>query len=367
MRTANIRGNGQDVEINLAGSATLDAAAGLAWPWPDDGGKTARKSVREIRGLKPATVITDLRLTLLQNGYEPVPLLGKRCLLPGWSEMEITETEIQRWGVEHPEWSNTGLRTARMPSLDSDVDDPEVAKSIQAFMAGWCHNGRMFIRTGRAPRFAVPFRCDAPFAKIARKLTDANKLEILASGQLIVVEGIHPDTGKPYAWEGDAAPWNVRRDALPPLDAELAAVLLDELVAKIERDHPGLITKRQSTRGDDADASDQRSNVIDCRTRIKEWREAKIYRGLILELSDYDATSIAEIRAACNALDQQLDHDDRVKIGFALLDELGDNDLSYELFERGAQTRNSRKIKNTWKRLAKRPPAGKRRDDSQSV
>jgi hypothetical protein len=347
MRNQKIHAVEQDVEITLDGNAALAAAGGLPW---------AKLRIKELRGVRPIDIITDLRLTLLQNGSEPVPLLGKACLLVGWSEIEITEAIVQRWGVEHPEWSNTGLRTARIPSLDSDVDDPRVAKSIRTFMTGWCHNGRMLIRTGRAPRFAVPFRCDVPFSKIKRELKDDAKIELLATGQLIVVDGVHPYTGRPYTWDANVASWNVRRDALPPLDAGLATVLLDELVAKIERDHPGFITKRQRTRGDDADTSDQRSNVIDCRTRIKEWREAKIYRGHSLELSDYNATSVAEIRAACNALNQQLEHDDRVKIGFALLDELGDNDLSYELFEQNAQTRNSRKIKNTWKRLAKSRP-----------
>jgi hypothetical protein len=141
--------------------------------------------------------ITELRLTLLRSGYEPVPLLGKKCLLPDWSQVEITEEEIRRWGIEHPEWSNTGIRTARMPSLDSDVDNPDVAKKIRTVMQGWCHNGRMLVRTGSAPRFAIPFRCETPFLKIKRELTDTNKLEILASGQLIVADGIHPDTGKP--------------------------------------------------------------------------------------------------------------------------------------------------------------------------
>jgi hypothetical protein len=206
MRTQNIRGNGADVEVNFEGSATLDAAVGVAWPWPDDGGKTAANSVKELRGVRPIDIITDLRLTFLRKGYEPIPLLDKQCLLLGWSELQITEAEIRRWGVEHPDWMNTGIRTACMPGFDSDVDDAKVARTIRSFMEGWCRPiGRMLIRTGRSPRFAILFRCDAPFQKLSRKLNDDAKIEILASGQLIVVEGVHPETGRPYTWNADAA------------------------------------------------------------------------------------------------------------------------------------------------------------------
>jgi hypothetical protein len=73
-----------------------------------------------------------------------------------------------------------------------------------------------------ASRSAAGF-WSTPFRKITVNLahashrTAAEKLEFLADGQQLVVDGIHPDTGKPYRWFG-GEPWRIRRDELPYID-----------------------------------------------------------------------------------------------------------------------------------------------------
>ena len=61
------------------------------------------------------------------------------------------------------------------------------------------------VRIGRAPKRAMMFRCEVPFDKITINLvapdgSAGQKLEFLANGQQVVVDGIHPDTGKRYRW-----------------------------------------------------------------------------------------------------------------------------------------------------------------------
>ena len=86
----------------------------------------------------------------------------------------------------------------------------------------------MLRRVGKAPKCAFLFKTDEPFDKLLvglwppgksrpEKLGDCkHRIEILGSGQQVVVDGIHPDTKLPYAWM-DGEPWTVRRDDLPSL------------------------------------------------------------------------------------------------------------------------------------------------------
>ena len=53
-----------------------------------------------------------------------------------------------------------------------------------------------------------------------------HKVEILGDGQQIVVNGIHPDTHKPYRWHGGEPGPKLRREDLPLITAETAAAFL---------------------------------------------------------------------------------------------------------------------------------------------
>ena len=41
------------------------------------------------------------------------------------------------------------------------------------------------------------------------------------------IDGIHPDTGRPYRWHGGEPGPKLRREDLPPITAETAAAFLD--------------------------------------------------------------------------------------------------------------------------------------------
>jgi RecA-family ATPase len=91
---------------------------------------------------------------------------------------------------------------------------------------------RGMVRFGQAPKRAALFRTETPFAKISTPVFTSptgrrHRVEVLCSGQQIVVLGTHPGTGKPYSWHR-GEPGDVARADLP----ELTEAVARELVAK---------------------------------------------------------------------------------------------------------------------------------------
>ena len=121
--------------------------------------------------------------------------------------------------------------TRTTPAVDIDVYDPDVAQAIEAML--WDLIGtRGMVRFGEAPKRAALFRTETPFAKISTPVFTSptgqrHRVEVLCSGQQIVVLGTHPGTGKPYSWHG-GEPGDVARADLP----ELTEAVAREFVAK---------------------------------------------------------------------------------------------------------------------------------------
>jgi hypothetical protein len=71
----------------------------------------------------------------------------------------------------------------------------------------------------KAPRRAIPFRTDTPFAKITRKVIRASGVEERFRVSMASRFGVHPDTKQPYRWaHGDLL--TVLRAELPLISAE---------------------------------------------------------------------------------------------------------------------------------------------------
>jgi hypothetical protein len=75
---------------------------------------------------------------------------------------------------------------------------------------------RRALPQGRHPRAGAAGR------RPRRARLRPHKVEVLADGQQFVAFGLHPGTGRPYAWP-DGSPLDLERDDLPPLDARAAA------------------------------------------------------------------------------------------------------------------------------------------------
>jgi hypothetical protein len=176
----------------------------------------------------------ETRQAIYRNGFEPLQLIGKAPMLPGWQSVAINEAVIGDWANTGP---NTGIRTARAPAIDVDILDPDGARvardTLHRLLDG---KGKILERVGHRPKFAILLRTDTPFKKIIRKFRNkddkVHKIEVLADGQQIAVAGVHPDTKEPFCWRGGLSPVNTPRSELPLVDddGEVRAIL--DLIAE---------------------------------------------------------------------------------------------------------------------------------------
>jgi hypothetical protein len=180
------------------------------------------------------------RLAMLEQGFWPTPLNGKRPFLSDWTAIEADGETIKFWDRDRPKETNTGLLTKTAPVIDIDILDSKAVEAIADLVRQrFSDKGRLLHRVGKQPKCAFLFRTDEPFDKMffglwapgeprPKELKDCkHRIEVLGDGQQIVVDGIHPDTNLPYAWTG-GEPWTVRRDDLPLLhSAEANAFMAD--------------------------------------------------------------------------------------------------------------------------------------------
>ena len=184
----------------------------------------------------------EVRLDLHHGGYCPLPLIGKKPVFDDWpKQTEVTEHEIAYWSRAWPAAENTGVLTKFTPVFDIDIfSDEEAATAVENLVRGrFEEHGHLLVRAGNWPKRAIPFRTDTPFKKITRLLISPNgkeeKLEFLCDGQQAVVHGIHPDTHRPYDWNG-AAPGKIARQDLPYIHEAEAQALIDDAVELLCRD-----------------------------------------------------------------------------------------------------------------------------------
>ena len=137
-----------------------------------------------------------------------------------------------------------GTLTRNLPFIDCDVLDPELAGRVEQVVRDVLGARDSPKRIGRAPRWAMPFRCDGePFKRLKLQLTRAGEsvgiLEVLGAGSQIVLAGQHP-SGVLYSWVNGRAggieilaekhaaslpaisPVIITETLLPALQAELA-------------------------------------------------------------------------------------------------------------------------------------------------
>jgi hypothetical protein len=164
-----------------------------------------------------ADALSDLRLRLLANGYEPLPIsgpgepvksAGKRPRLPGWQSVEITPPAVRGWARDFAADTNTGIRCGRIIGVDVDVLSADLARSIEDLALAML-GPTPLRRIGRAPKVLLAYRADGDQPKAETPefiLPDGTKaqVEVLAKGQQFVSHGTHPDTRQAYVWTGQA-------------------------------------------------------------------------------------------------------------------------------------------------------------------
>jgi RecA-family ATPase len=186
------------------------------------------------------SAITDLRLALQASGFLPIPVCGKRALLPEWqTKINIDATEVAAWDVQFPQWLNTGILTCNTPALDADIRHPEAAAAVEDMARAQFDGAGIFLtRFGEAPKRCMLFRTASPFAKIYAdfKAPDGShhKIEVLCDGQQVVVDGIHPDTKRPYSWHAGRQPWTIAHNDLPEIDEVTARAFVEQAAEMLQ-------------------------------------------------------------------------------------------------------------------------------------
>jgi hypothetical protein len=192
-----------------------------------------------------------------------LPLYGKAPAIEAWQKQnDTTEHEIEFWSRMHPAAQNTGILTRLTPTLDVDIRDPYAAAAVERLARDRFEDkGRILVRFGNTPKRCIPFQTIEPFPKILRLLGDADtpvkeceKLEFLCDGQQVVVDGVHPDTGKPYSWFG-GAPGQIKQDDLPQISAGEAQALVDD-AARLLVEEFGYRCKTPKPQGNGAGGGD---------------------------------------------------------------------------------------------------------------
>jgi hypothetical protein len=179
--------------------------------------------------------VTEIRLAMHTNGYDPLPCSGKIPAPLAWqTKIGLSADEIRQMALQFPHATNTGACCERTPALDVDIGDPGAAEAVRNAINDWFgERGDVIFRVGRPPKFLVPFRTDEPFPKMKREFHGPNdatyRLEFLGHGQQFIAAGIHPDLHKAYQWPGGHSLENTPRASLPEITESEATELLDYL------------------------------------------------------------------------------------------------------------------------------------------
>jgi putative DNA primase/helicase len=174
----------------------------------------------------PLLSVENERLSLLRNGYPPVPVKTgqKNPMALGWQIISKNADEpiVLSWKRKMRACRSTGILTGEVVGVDIDVQDEALASKIEA-LAYETLGPTPLKRIGRAPKRLLTFRTLNPFNKIdggALYLGDQKqKIEVLGQGQQFVAFGTHPETQRPYQWIGPT-PCDVPLNQLPIVTKE---------------------------------------------------------------------------------------------------------------------------------------------------
>jgi RecA-family ATPase len=207
--------------------------------------------------------LLEVRLALKTVGFSPIPCKGKVPSLPEWQHMaDVSAEEMATWVG-----ANTGMLTRYTPTMDVDITSAEAAEAVEAVVKELYEgHGEILVRIGSPPKRAIPFRTAHPFPKMSAHFVAPNgerhKIEFLCDGQQVVVDGIHPDTRKPYAWHG-YAPWDIKHADLPELEGEEDAAYLLDYIAGVLHEQLGFERVQPNGNGAHGNGGEPGGEVVD--------------------------------------------------------------------------------------------------------
>lgn len=172
--------------------------------------------------------------TLVDNGWSPLPVQGKRPHLLDWTQFcrrTATNRKLAHWEAKFPD-ASIGIACGRVVALDLDIMD----SSLIALLIGIANTvfgaETPLHRIGRAPRRLLVYRAAEEICSTTQEGA-AGKVEVLSGGRQFVAFGIHPDIGRPYEWVGDGSPLDTATVDLPAVTAAQVQKFLQAATAII--------------------------------------------------------------------------------------------------------------------------------------
>jgi hypothetical protein len=254
----------------------------------------------------------EVAQALVDQGYRPLPIhYGKKnpSLAHDWTEYTFNRKHVA--GRFSHKNDGTGILTGEVTAADIDIRNKKISAIIEALAETML--GKAPRRIGLAPKVLRIYKTDVPFAKItSNEVTLAgddvkapeykkHRVEILGVGQQFVAFNMHPDTGKPYTWNGDGDPLTVPVADLVTVTEKQMREFIDE-VNKILKSH--------AAPADIIDGMEQ-----DAEEQAKQFDK---------DDDDKVAKDPDECRSALRAVpNADLDYDSYIRIGHAVANALG--------------------------------------------
>lgn len=95
--------------------------------------------------------------------------------------------------------ANIGLRADYFPAIDIDCHDKTLSRYV-AERAQELLGKSPCPRIGAQPKQLLQYQTQEPFRRRRLWVGNTNLIEMLGAGQQYLVDGVHPETGKPYDW-----------------------------------------------------------------------------------------------------------------------------------------------------------------------
>ena len=125
--------------------------------------------------------LTELRLKLRANGYDPLPVIGahivddnagKRPTMTDWqNQQNIDPARIASWSQAQPNNTSTGILCGEIVGVDIDVRDADLSARLAA-RAQELFGPSMLRRIGRAPKVLLAYRVETPHEKLTTPTSD---------------------------------------------------------------------------------------------------------------------------------------------------------------------------------------------------
>ena len=263
-----------------------------------------------------------LGMTLFNNGYEVIPIDGKRPVINGWQDIELTEEVVHEWAENGKGGLNIGVRCGDVYAADFDFYDKDISDKVsKSFVAEF---GPAPIRVGQAPKKLLVYKGIEGQTKLKRSWRDADDVvhgfELLGKGQQFAAFGVHPDTGKDYEWLNESLEDNATHE-LKTLNFEKVKAWM----AKIEVPSDWV----EIGGGSVDDLGD--------------------FEGLI-DAGDYDKLTEDEVIEYLEFIDNNMENDDWVKVGMSLYSWDEDEGLAiWEAWSKGGASYKKGETRKRWR------------------